>query len=179
MPTITVADLKTLMHNVFTRDALKIGIVGNIDAAAAGALVDKVFGDLPAHGEVLPVAQMVPQGLGQTIAIDLDVPQSVLMIGGAGIPRKDPDFMASFVLNHILGGSAFSSRLYKEVREARGLAYSVYSAVFPLDYAALFMSGTATRADRTTQTLEVMQAEIAKLAKTGPTEEELDKAKSS
>ena len=100
------------------------------------------------------------------------------MIGGVGIARKDPDFMASFVLNHILGGSAFSSRLYKEVREVRGLAYSVYSAVFPLDYAALFMSGTATRADRTTQTLEVMQAEIAKLAQAGPTEDELVKAKS-
>jgi zinc protease len=112
------------------------------------------------------------------IAIDLDVPQSVLMIGGAGILRKDPDFIAAFVLNHILGGSAFSSRLYKEVREVRGLAYSVYSAVMPLDHAALFVSGTATRSDRTAQALEVMQAEIRKLAETGPTEEELAKAKS-
>ena len=68
-----------------------------------------------------PVAAASPQGLGQKIAIDLDVPQSVLMIGGAGIARKDPDFIAAFVLNHILGGSAFSSRLYKEVREVRGL----------------------------------------------------------
>jgi zinc protease len=82
------------------------------------------------------------------------------------------------VLNHILGGSAFSSRLYKEVREARGLAYSVYSAVLPLDYTSLFLSGTATRSDRTDQALEVMQAEIRKLAETGPTEEELAKAKS-
>jgi len=106
------------------------------------------------------------------------VPQSVLMIGGAGILRKDPDFMPAFVLNHILGGSAFSSRLYKEVREARGLAYSVYSAVMPLDYAALFMSATATRSDRTSQTLEVIEAEIRKMAETGPTEEELAKAKS-
>jgi len=82
------------------------------------------------------------------------------------------------VLNHILGGSAFSSRLYKEVREVRGLAYSVYSAVMPLDYAALFMSGTATQSDRAGQTLEVMEAEIRKLADGGPTEEELAKAKS-
>jgi zinc protease len=178
VPTITVDDLRTFMRKVFARDALKIGIVGNIDAAAAGALVDKVFGGLPAHGGLSPVALAAPQGLGQKISIDLDVPQSVLMIGGAGIPRKDPDFMASFVLNHILGGSAFSSRLYKEVREARGLAYSVYSAIFPLDHTALFMSGTATRADRTVQTLEVMQTEIAKLAQAGPTEDELAKAKS-
>jgi zinc protease len=178
VPTITVEDLRTFVRNVFARDALKIAIVGNIDAAAASKLVDRVFGSLPATGGLSSVALASPQGLGRKIAIDLDVPQSVVLIGGAGIPRKDPDFMAAFVLNHVLGGSAFSSRLYKEVREARGLAYSVYSAVFPLDYAALFVSGTATRADRTGQTLEVMEAEIQKLAESGPTEDELVKAKS-
>jgi zinc protease len=178
VPTITVEDLKGFVRNVFALDVLKIAIVGNIDAAAAGKLVDQVFGSLPATGGLLPIALASPQGLGRKIAIDLDVPQSVVVIGGAGIPRKDADFMAGFVLNHILGGSAFSSRLYKEVREARGLAYSVYSAVFPLDYAALFMSGTATRSDRTGQTLEVIEAEIRKLAESGPTEDELIKAKS-
>jgi zinc protease len=178
VPTITVDDLRTFMRNVFARDGLKIAIVGNIDAAGAGKLVDRVFGALPATGGLSPIAVASPQGLGNKIAIDLDVPQSVVLIGGAGIARKDPDFMAAFVLNHVLGGSAFSSRLYKEVREARGLAYSVYSAVFPLDYAALFVSGTATRADRTGQTLEVIEAEIQKLAESGPTEEELVKAKS-
>ena len=178
VPAITADELKTFTRNIFARDALKVGIVGNIDAAAAGKLIDRVFGGLPAAGGLLPVAAAIPQGLGQKIAIDLDVPQSVLMIGGAGIARKDPDFIAAFVLNHILGGSAFSSRLYKEVREVRGLAYSVYSAVMPLDHAALFMSGTATRADRTGQTLEVIQAEIDKFASSGPTEDELVKAKS-
>jgi zinc protease len=178
VPAITIADLKNFTRNVFARDTLKVGIVGNIDAATAGKLIDHVFGNLPAKGALSPVADASPQGLGQKIAIDLDVPQSVLVIGGAGILRKDPDFVAAFVLNHVLGGSAFSSRLYREVREARGLAYSVYSAVMPLDYAALFMSGTATRSDRTGQTLEVMQAEIRKLAETGPTEDELAKAKS-
>ncbi|HSV23956.1 MAG TPA: pitrilysin family protein [Xanthobacteraceae bacterium] len=178
VPAITVDDLKNFVRKVFARDALKVGIVGNIDAAAAGKLIDRVFGSLPEKGALSPVANAIPQGLGQKIAIDLDVPQSVLMIGGAGILRKDPDFMAAFVLNHILGGSAFSSRLYREVREARGLAYSVYSAVMPLDYAALFMSGTATRSDRTGQILEIMETEIRKMAETGPTEDELTKAKS-
>jgi zinc protease len=178
VPAITVADLRAFTRNVFARDTLKVAIVGNIDAAAAGKLIDRAFAGLPAKGKLSPVADAVPQGLGQRIAIDLDVPQSVLMIGGAGILRKDPDFMAAFVLNHILGGSAFSSRLYKEVREARGLAYSVYSAVMPLDYAALFVSGTATRSDRAKQTLEVMESEIRKLADTGPTEDEFAKAKS-
>jgi zinc protease len=178
VPAINAEDLRAFTRKVFARDNLKVGIVGNIDAATAGMLIDQVFGDLPPHSALSPVSNAIPQGLGQKIAIDLDVPQSVLIIGGAGILRKDPDFMAAFVMNHVLGGSAFSSRLYKEVREARGLAYSVYSAVMPLDYTSLFLSGTATRSDRTGQALEVMEAEIRKLAQTGPTEEELTKAKS-
>lgn len=178
VPAINAEDLRAFTRKVFARDDLKIGVVGNINAATAGRLIDQVFGSLPLHSALSPVSNASPQGLGQKIAIDLDVPQSVLIIGGAGILRKDPDFMAAFVMNHVLGGSAFSSRLYKEVREARGLAYSVYSAVMPLDYTSLFLSGTATRSDRTGQALEVMEAEIRKLAQTGPTEEELTKAKS-
>jgi len=178
VPEITADDLRAFTRKVFARDNLKVAIVGNIDAAAAGALIDQVFGSLPATATLAPVASAVPRGLGQKIAINLDVPQSVLMLGGAGIMRKDPDFMAAYVLNHILGGSAFSSRLYKEVREARGLAYSVYSAVVPLEHAAVFFSGTATRSDRAGKALEVMEAEIHKLAESGPTEEELAKAKS-
>jgi zinc protease len=178
VPAITAEDLRAYVRSQFARDNLKLAIVGNIDAATAGTLIDRVFGSLPAKAELTPIVAAAPQGLGQKINIDLDVAQSVLMIGGAGIARNDPDFMAAFVLNHVLGGSAFSSRLYKEVREARGLAYSVYSAVMPLDYAALFMSGTATRSDRAAETLSVMEAEIRKLAETGPTEEEVTKAKS-
>jgi zinc protease len=178
VPTITAADLKDYMRRVFARDTLKIAIVGDIDAAAAGKIVDKVFGGLPAKGNLATIPVVNPQGLGQKISIDLDVPQSVLMLGGVGIPRTDPDFVAAFVVNHILGGGSFSSRLYREVREVRGLAYSVYSALIPLDHSALFLTGTATRADRTAQTLEVVQQEIRRLAETGPTEEELAKAKS-
>ncbi len=175
---ITPADLRAYVGKVFARDNLKVAIVGNIDAAAAGKLIDDVFGSLPAKAVLTPVANAAAQGLGQKIAVDLDVPQSVLVMGSPGIMRKDPDFMAAFVLNHILGGSSFSSRLYKEVREARGLAYSVYSSVMPLDHTSLFLGSTATRADRAGQTLEVMQAEFRKMAETGPTEEELAKAKS-
>jgi zinc protease len=178
VPTITVSDLKDYTRRVFARDTLKIAIVGNIDAAAAGKLIDKVFGGLPATGDLAAVPVVSPQGLGQKIWIDLDVPQSVLILGGVGIARNDPDFMAAFVVNHVLGGGSFSSRLYREVREVRGLAYSVFSALIPLDHAALFMTDTATRADRTAQTLEVVESEIRRLAEAGPTEDELAKSKS-
>jgi len=178
VPTIAVGDLRGYMKDVFARDNLKIGIVGNIDGATAGALVDKVFGALPAHAELRPVPKADPQGLGRVVAVDLDVPQSVVVLGGVGIPRKDPDFMAAFLVNHILGGGAMSSRLYREVREQRGLAYSIYSTLVPLDSAALFMTATATRGEAAHQTLDLVEAEIRRLAESGPTEEELAKAKS-
>jgi zinc protease len=175
---ITPDDLRAYRHRVFARDMLKVAIVGNIDAAKAGEIVDKVFSGLPAKSELAPVATAQPQGLGRQIDVNLDVQQSVVMIGGAGIPRKDPDFMAAFIVNHILGGGTFSSRLYHEVRETRGLAYSVYSTLVPLSHASLFMGETATRWDRTTQTIDVLQKEIRRLADSGPTDEELVKAKS-
>lgn len=178
VPGITPDDLKAFSKRIFTRDTLKIGIVGNVDAKQAGLIVDRIFGALPVKSNVPPVADVKPQALGSKINVELDVPQSVVMVGGGGIPRKDPDFIPAYVLNHILGGGSFSSRLYKEVRETRGLAYSVYSALLPLDHAALFVAGTATRSDRAAQALEVIQQEIAKMAKDGPTAQELAEAKS-
>ena len=175
---ITGDDIKAYARRNLARDTLKIGIVGNIDAAEASAMIDRAFGGLPAKAELQPIPPATPQGLGKHITVDLDVPQSILVVGGAGIARKDPDFMAAFIVNHILGGGSFSSRLYREVREERGLAYSVYSALVPLDHASLFMSSTATRADRTGQTLEVLVEQIARLAASGPSEDELAKAKS-
>ena len=88
------------------------------------------------------------QGLGQTHVIDLDVPQTVLRFVGPGLMRHDPDFIAGNVLNHILGGSAFTSRLFLEVREKRGLAYGVSSSLLPLREGAMLVGGTATRNDR-------------------------------
>jgi zinc protease len=178
VPAITVDDLQAFVRDTFARDGLKVAIVGNVDAGEAARLVDKVFGGLPAAGKFAPVADVAPKHLGQRIAETVDVPQSVVVVGGPGVPRKDPDFMAAYIVNHILGGGSFSSRLYREVREERGLAYSVYSSLFTLKHSALFMSATATRADRAADTLEVIDKEIRRLAAEGPTEDELAKAKS-
>ena len=93
-PTITAADLKDYVRRVFARDTLKIAIVGDIDRRAAGRLVDKVFGGLPAKGTLTAVAEMQPQGLGQKISIDLDVPQSVLTLGGARHRAQRPGLHA-------------------------------------------------------------------------------------
>ena len=177
VPQITADDLKAYVGNVFARDRLHVAVVGDIDTAAAGELLDQAFGSLPEKAKLVPVPDIRLQGIGNRTVVPLDVPQTVLTFGGPGIQRKDPDFLAAYVVNHILGGGSFSSRLYAEVREKRGLAYSVYSSLVWLRQAAMFMGGTATRADRTTETLLIIEQEIKRLAETGPTEEELRKAK--
>ncbi len=177
VPTISVDDLKAYTHRVLARDNLKIGIVGDIDAETVKTLLDRVFGALPAKADLVPVANATPKGLGRRVVVSLDVPQSVVDFGGPGIARKDPDFMAAYVINHILGGGSLSSRLYHEVREKRGLVYSVSDSLVWLDHTAVFLGGTATRAARTGETLDLIEKEIHRLADSGPTAEELAKAK--
>jgi zinc protease len=177
VPTVTIADLKDYTHRVLARGNLKVAVVGDIDAETVKVMLDRVFGGLPAQPELKPVPNVSPQGLGRRIVVKVDVPQAVLAFGGPGIARKDPDFMAAYIVNHILGGGAFSSRLYQEVREKRGLAYSVYDSLVWLNHSALFLGGTATRADRAGETLDVIDKEIHRLADDGPTADELAKAK--
>jgi len=177
VPTITIADLKAYTHRVLARQKLKIAVVGDIDAETLKPLLDRVFGALPEKPELTPIENAAPQGLGRRIVVKLDVPQAVVDFGGPGIARKDPDFMTAYVVNHILGGGAFSSRLYQEVREKRGLAYSVSDSLIWLDHAALFIGGTATRADRTGEALDLIEKEIHRLAEAGPTAAELAEAK--
>jgi zinc protease len=175
---IKAGEMKDYTRRVFARDNLTVAIVGDIDAAAAGKMLDQVFGSLPAKADLHPIAGTTPQGLGRKVMISLDVPQTVVTFGGPGIPRNDPDFMAAYIVNHILSGGSFTSRLYREVREKRGLAYSVAGTLMWYRNAALFVGGTATRADRSTETLEIIEREIHRLAKEGPTDEEFAKAKS-
>ena len=177
LPAITGEDLKAYARRVLARENLKVAVVGDIDAEAVKLMLDRVFGALPAKAELATIPTVAPRGLGRRVVVKLDVPQAVVTFGGAGIARKDPDFMAAYIVNHILGGGTFSSRLYREVREKRGLAYSVYDNLVWLNHAALFLGGTATRADRAGETLEVIEKEIRRLAEEGPTELELAKAK--
>jgi zinc protease len=177
VPTITVDDAKTYAHRVLARANLKIAVVGDIDAETLKAMLDRVFGTLPAKAELAPIANAMPQGLGRRIVVNLDVPQTVIEFGGAGIARNDPDFMAAYIVNHILGGGTFSSRLYQEVREKRGLAYGVSTVLLWFDHTAVIVGSTATRTDRAAETLDLIDKETRRLATDGPTADELAKAK--
>ena len=110
--------------------------------------------------------------------IEMAVPQSVARFGLPAMPRKDKDFIAAFVLNTILGGGVMSSRLWEEVREKRGLAYSVYTTVQPFKQTSIFAGGVATKNEEIAQSLDVIRAELKRIAADGPTEKELADAKS-
>jgi zinc protease len=165
------------VRNVFARDTLTVGIVGDIDAAAAGKLIDRVFGGLPAKATLASVPDTTMHGLGERIVVNLDVPQTVISFGGPGLGRTDPDFFTAYVVNHIYGGGAMTSRLYQEVREKRGLAYGVRTSLIWMDRANIMSGGTATRSDKAGETLALMEEETRRMAMEGPTQEELDKAK--
>ena len=177
LPQINADDLKAYVTRVFARGALTIGIVGDIDAERAGRLLDQVFCGLPAQTSLPSVPDRAMRGLGTRLVVDLDVPQTVIQFGGPGLARKDPDFFIAYVVNHILGAGSHTSRLYREVREARGLAYSVRTSLLWFEHAAVMSGATATRSDRAREALALIEQEIRRLAEEGPTQEELDKAK--
>ncbi len=178
VPTLAAADLRTYANKVFARDTLLIAVVGDIEEADLGVLIDKTFGSLPAKSDLVPVAATAPHPDARRYFVALDVPQTVVMFGGPGIARSDPGFMAAYVVNHILGGGSFSSRLYREIREKRGLAYSVSESLYWLKSASLVIGNTATRADRANETVDTIAREVERMAAEGPTQQELNEAKS-
>ena len=177
IPQISRDDLIALKQRIIARDNLIIGIVGAIDEHAAAAAVDHVFGGLPAHALLDPVQDIAFSATGARFGIDFDIPQSVIMFGRQGIPRDDDDFIPAMVANHIFGGGVFQSRLFKEVREKRGLTYSVYSSLASYDHGAMLFGGTSTKNERAEEALSVIADEIAKFRADGPTALEVDKAK--
>jgi zinc protease len=176
--TISGDDLKGYAGRIFARDKLVISVVGDIDAETLGKTLDHVFGDLPLHSVLSPVADANPPFGPAREIIEMDVPQSVAQFGHRGIARKDDDFIAAYVLNYIIGGGGFSSRLMEEVREKRGLAYSVHSNIFPYQHGAVFVGNVATKNEAVGQSLDVIESELKRLAEQGPTAEEFDDAKS-
>jgi len=177
VPQISADGLRDYVRRVFARDKLAVAVVGDIDAEALGKMLDKLFGDLPERSELVQVAD-APPPLGPTReVIAMDVPQSVAQFGLRGIPRDDDDFISAYVLNYIIGGGGFSSRLMEEVREKRGLAYSVRSSLHPYMHGPVFVGHVATKNEAVGQSLSVIKNELERITEQGPTPEELKNAK--
>ena len=176
LQTITPADLKKRAAALLTRGGLLVAAVGDVSEAELARQIDRAFGGLPA-GEARPaLPNWTPPARGRSLMIERPVPQSTVLLTMPGLMRDDRDWYAYFVMNHILGGG-MQSRLFTEVREKRGLAYSVSSSPRVYRTAALFRISTASATERTPEAIRVIRSELARLRSEGVTDRELAEAK--
>lgn len=174
---ITAADLKRFVAQRFGRDNLILAVVGDIAPDQLKPLLDKTFGGLPAKAAPVEVADTGPKDTGSVTVIRRPVPQSIVIFGQRGIKRDDPDWYAAHVMNYVLGGGGFISRLTTEVREKRGLAYSISSWLNPLDHAAVISGSVGTQNARVGESIEIIRAEWKRMRDMGISEAELADAK--
>lgn len=174
--TITRDDLEAARTRLLTRANATISLVGAIDAVRAGRLVDKVLAGLP-EGTALPRRRADREPPPGVTVIDLPVSQSAATFGQIGLPMDHPDYMAAYVMNYVLGGGGFTSRLMTEVREKRGLAYGVSSYINDFEEASVYMGWVQSDNARMSETLEVIRAEWARMAAEGITARELEDAR--
>lgn len=170
-------DILAFYKNYYVARNASIAIVGNLERKQAEALVEKLVGKLPAGERAAAVNAVTMPAKQKDIFIKHDASQAHVRLGQPGIKRKDEDYFALYVGNHILGGSGLVSRLSDEIREKRGLSYSVYSYFSPMTEQGPYMFGLQTKADQTQQALKVMRETLTKFVNEGPTEAELRAAK--
>jgi zinc protease len=163
LATITADDLRAFTRERLAKDNLVVGVSGDVTAKELGRLLDLAFGDLPEASAPVAIAATEPAGSG-TIVVRRNVPQSRVIFGQEGLQRDDPDFYAAYVANHLLGGGGFTSRLTEEIREKRGLAYSVYSYLYPMDHAPLWLGGVGTANAAVDESIRLMRKEVARMA---------------
>jgi zinc protease len=176
---IGVADMQAVYTALVLPCRAKVSIVGAVTKPQADALVAKLLGQLPkSECSLLPaVREVEPLKQAEDKRITFESAQAHVLIGQPGYKRDDPDFFALLVGNHILGGGGFTSRLTNEVREKRGLTYSIYSGFQPGSHAGAFTLGLQTRPDQAAQAVQVSKDVLAKFVAEGPTEAELQAAK--
>ena len=178
MTRITRNDLVGFTRAQFARNVLKVAIVGDITKEQALKMLDDVFGQLPAQTEAItPQPAKLNYG-GKTVLLPLDAPQTYISMGEEGIARKDKDWHAALVLNYILGGGGFDSRLMTEIREKRGLTYGVYASFNTMDHANILQVNMSASNDKAEEAVRIVREEFAKMAKDGASAQEMADAKS-
>ncbi|MFP4536989.1 MAG: M16 family metallopeptidase [Dichotomicrobium sp.] len=174
---VTPDDLRAVMADGFARSNLKIAVVGDISAEELAPMLDEMFAGLPESASLESIPKADLASVQEPEVVKMDVPQSVARFGCPAYDRHHEDFYAAYVLNYIIGGGGFSSRLMEEVREKRGLAYSVFTYLYPLDHAGMMIGGVATKNEAVRQSMDVIREVLAEIAENGVDEETLQSAK--
>lgn len=174
---ITTQDLRNFYQAHYTAGSAVVAIMGDVSRAQAEAIAQQLTGQLSAA----TISAILPNEVMQIAAseqrISHPASQSHILIGAPGMSRNDPDYFTLYVGNHILGGGGFTSRLMNEVREKKGMAYSVYSYFIPLKQPGAFQIGLQTKKEQADEALQLVRKTLADFIDKGPTEKELLAAK--
>jgi len=175
--TLTVQDLNNFYHTHYNARRAVVALMGDVTRIQAEAIAQQLTGELPVSAEtlLLPEVQMNIKASEQRIPHPAS--QSHILIGVPGVSRTDPDYFPLYVGNYVLGGGGFVSRLMNEVREKRGLAYTVYSYFMPLKQPGAFQIGLQTKKEQADQALLLVRKTLANFVANGPDEHELHAAK--
>ena len=170
-------DLRAHMRDYLTRDRLRIAVAGAITADEAAQLVDHAFAHLPETGADAAIPDGAVQGRGVVAWYENDAPQTVIQMMQPGLRRGDADWPAAQVMNFILGGSGFGSRLMEELREKRGLTYGVRTGFITMEKIPILSLSTSTANDSVAEVLDLIRAEWSRMAAEGLSAAEIDSAK--
>ncbi len=169
-------NIQSIYKSSFIKDRLVVGLSGDLDPNLAKKYVDYVFGDLPSKKFVNPISTFKELSKGKEI-IKMKNPQTTVVFGQKGLGRKDKEYFAARIINYVLGGGGFQSRLYKEIREANGLVYSIYSYLMPYEFAGIIVGGFQTRNENVGTTIDKVKSEWNRIKSEGITKIELQNAK--
>jgi zinc protease len=174
---LSAGDFGAYVKSVLARRNLVLGVVGDIAPEELKRLLDLSFGKLPLEPQLELPGKTVPQVAAKPVVVPYANPQSIVLFGAPGLLRDDPDYYAATVLNYVLGGGSFSSRLMEEIREKRGLVYSVSTGLQPMPAAGLFAGSLSTRNEQVGQALGLVRENLLTLARDGLTDGEIANAK--
>lgn len=171
-------DVVDFYRRHYVAESAVIAMVGDLNRAEAEATAERLSSGLPrANGALPSLPEVAPLVRGETRHIPHPASQSHILLGMPGMSRTDADYFPLYIGNYILGGGGFASRLTEEVREKRGLAYSVYSYFLPLAQPGPFQIGLQTKREQAPQALKIVHATLDRFVAEGPTGEELTQAK--
>ncbi|WP_020563387.1 M16 family metallopeptidase [Methylosarcina fibrata] len=174
---LNAKDLRRFYRQYYVAANAIVVIVGDLSREQAEQTAGKLLSHLPEGSKPAPLPDVVMPEKAQTLHQEFPSTQTHVLVGLPGIDRKDPDFFSLYVGNHILGGSSLVSKLFEEIREKRGLAYSASSSFIPMVKKGPFVLSLQTRNDQTAEALKVLNQTLTDFIKKGPTEEELSAAK--
>lgn len=174
---ISASDLKLLHSRLFSKGALRVVIVGNIDRANATRALDQIFGGLQSTAAATPAPRPEARRVPEPIKIVKPLPVATAAFGSAALSPDHPDHPALQVLNHIIGSGDFDSTLMDEIRVKRGLAYAVAVSLTNDTSASVMLGGMATKPENMGEALVALKASLQRTASDGPTAEQVENAK--